>query len=82
MYMYAKATECIYRQSYSHKANKSLGLGLHGVVGKYPLSVSLVKTCPIKSNRVLEDLNITDYPQSVITPASLSFRAAGTIARG
>ena len=31
------------------------------------------------SNRVLEDLNITDYPQPVITPASQSFLAAGTI---
>ena len=59
MYMYAKASKCIYRRSYSHKANKSLGLGMLGVVGKYPLKVSLVKTCPIKSNRVLEDLNIT-----------------------
>ena len=26
----------------------------------------LVKTCPKNSNRVLEDLNITDYTQSVI----------------
>ena len=34
----------------------------------YPLSVQLVKTCPKNSNRVLEDLNITDYPRSVIIP--------------
>ena len=42
-------------KQYSHKAHKALGLGLHEVQVLPSFSL-LVKTCPIKSNRVLEDL--------------------------
>ena len=54
------------------KGTKVTQRALRFQVGKelryYPLSVQLVQTCPRNSNRVLEDLNITDYPQSVIIP--------------
>ena len=47
----------------------------------YPLSVCWLRHVLENSNRVLEDPNIIDYPQSVITPASQPFLAAVTIAR-
>ena len=47
----------------------------------YPLEVGWLRPVLENSNRVLEDLNIIGYPQSVITPASQSFLAARTIAR-
>ena len=59
------------------KANKShkkpLSLRLAWGQGHYPLEVQLVSTCPRKSNRVLEVLNITDHPPSVMVSAHAIF---------
>ena len=44
----------------------ALGLGLHEVQVLPSFSL-LVKTCPTKSNRVLEDINITDHPLSALS---------------
>ena len=52
MCMYAQASECIYGQTYSHKAHKAFGLGLYEVQVLPSFSL-LVKTCPTRSNRVL-----------------------------
>ena len=59
------------------KAHKSRKIALRFQAGKelryYPLSVQLVQTCPKNSNRVLEDLNITDHPPSVMVSAHAIF---------
>ena len=52
---------------------KPLSLRLAGGLRYYPLEVQLVSTCPSKSNRVLEVLNITDHPPSVMVSAHTIF---------
>ena len=52
---------------------KPLSLRLAWGPRYYPLEVQLVSTCPNKSNRVLEVLNITDHPPSVMVSAHAIF---------
>ena len=66
----------------AHKLHREpLDFRLERSLGTTLFQFSWFKPFLKNSNRVLEDLNITDYPQSVIILVSQPFLAAGTIAR-